>query len=168
MRRGRPLTISWEETADELCQRYRQEQNRHCRDRLHVLGLVRGGKTLTEVSQVVGVPYSTVKRWVDWYRREGLDQVLRRTPGYAASGVGSYLTDEQQRQLRREADRGAFRTAGDAQRWVKHQWDIGYSRKGIYSLFGRLHITWKVPRPQAAQADPEAQAQWKKGVSSSN
>ena len=119
MRRGRPLTLTWQEAAEELYQRYRQEPNRHRRDRLQVLWLVRVGKTLTEASQVVGVPYSTVKRWIDWYRQGGLEAVLRRTPGYAASGVGSYLSVEQQTHLRREADRGAFRTAGEAQRWIQ-------------------------------------------------
>jgi transposase len=168
MRRGRPLTLIWQETAEELYQRYRQEQNRHRRDRLQVLWLVCGGKTLTEVSQVVGVPYSTVKRWITWYRQGGLDQVLRRTPGYAATGVGSYLSDEQQTRLRRQADRGTFRTANEVQRWIKQKWSISYSRKGIYSLFGRMKITWKVPRPQAAQADVKAQAAWKKGVSTSS
>lgn len=167
MRRGRPLTLTWQETAEELYQRYRQETNRHRRDRLQVLWLVRVGKTLTEVSQVVGVPYSTVKRWMDWYRQGGLDAVLRRTPGYAASGVGAYLSAEQQTYLRREADQGAFRTAGEVQRWIQQQWGISYTRKGVYSLFRRMHITWKVPRPQAAQADPEVQAAWKKGVFSS-
>lgn len=168
MRRGRPLTITWLETAEELYQRYRQEANRHRRDRLQVLWLVRVGKPLTEVSEVVGVPYSTLKRWVAWYRRGGLEAVLRRTPGYAASGVGSYLSAEQQTQLRRAADQGAFRTASEAQRWIQQQWRIHYSRKGIYSRFSRMKITWKVPRPRAAQADPEAQSAWKKGASSSN
>lgn len=168
MRRGRPLTITWAETAEELYQRYRQEQNRHRRDRLHVLWLVCGGRTLTEVSQVVGVPYSTVKRWITGYRQGGLTAVLRRIPGYAANGVGSYLSDEQRTHLRQQADRGDFRTADEVQRWIKQQWSISYSRKGIYSLFGRMKITWKVPRPQAAQADVEAQAAWKKGGSNSS
>jgi transposase len=168
MRRGRPLTITWEETADELYTRYRQEKNRHRRDRLQVLWLVRSGKPLTEASQVVGVPYSTAKRWLDWYRGAGLTQVLRRTPGHAASGRGSYLTAERQALLRREADGGAFRTAREAQRWIEQQWGIGYSRKSIYSLFRRMKITWKVPRPQSDQADPDEQAAWKKGVSTRN
>lgn len=168
MRRGRPLSITWEETADELYRCYRQEKNPHRRDRLQVLWLVRVGKTLTEASQVVGISYSTVKRWIDWYRRAGLDPVLRRTPGHAASGTGSYLTPERQARLRREADGGVFRTAREVQRWIEQQWGIGYSRKGIYSLFRRMKITWKVPRPQSDQADPDEQAAWKKGVSTRN
>lgn len=168
MRRGRPLSIAWAETADELYTRYRQEKHPHRRDRLHVLWLVGGGKTLTEAGQVVGISYSTVKRWIDWYRRAGLDQVLRRRPGHAASGTGSYLTSQQQAQLRREADGGAFRTAREVQRWIEQQWGIGYGRKGIYSLFRRMKITWKVPRPQSDQADPDEQATWKTGVSTHN
>jgi len=81
MRRGRPLTVTWEETADALYTRYRQEKHRYRRDRLQVLWLVRGGKTLTEVSQVVGIPYRSVKPWIGWYRRGGLDALLHGTPG---------------------------------------------------------------------------------------
>ncbi len=165
MRRGHPLEITWEEDADELYERYRAEKNIHRRNRLHILWLTRAGKSLTEASQVVGVPYSTARRWMDWYRSGGLEEVLRRTPGHAVSGTAPYLKIEQVEVLRAKADSGAFRTAREVQKWIAHQWEVSYTRPGIYALFRRMKVTWKVPRRQAEQADPEEQAAWKKGAS---
>ena len=74
-----------------------------------------------------------------------------------------HLTTEQQAELRAEADRGGFRTAREAQKWITNRWGVTYKRKGIYSLFRRMKITWKVPRRQSDKADPQAQEAWKKG-----
>jgi transposase len=168
MRRGRPLDIEWNEQAEELKRRYRVEQNRHRRDRLQVLWLVRAGKSLREASAVVGVPYSTAKRWLAWYRAGGLAAVLQRTPGHAGPGRTPYLNAERAAELRQHADQGAFRTAREIQHWMQQQWQIRYTRKGVYTLLRRMKITWKVPRPQSDQADPEAQEAWKKGGLLSN
>ena len=84
---GRPLVIS------------RQERNGHRRARYQALWLLQRGHTLSEVSQTVGVDYRTVPRWVAWYRQDGLDAVIRRTPMYAAPGQPSRLTPEQIDQL---------------------------------------------------------------------
>jgi transposase len=129
-----------------------------------VLWLARSGRSLVEVSKILAVPYRTVRRWLDWYRHEGLQAVLTRLPGQEG-GSESYLTPEQEEQLRDQADTGAFRTAREAQRWIQEQWDVHYTRKGIYSLFERLEIVWKVPRPQSNKADPQQQESWKKGGS---
>ena len=168
MRRGRPLKITWQEEADQLYKLYRQERNVYRRDRLHVLWLIRTGKTLTEASALVGVPYSTIKRWVEWYREGGLGKVLQHIYGHGRGGVRCYLTADQQAALRAQADQGAFRTAQEAQQWIAQQWGIIYRRKGIYALFERLKITWKVPRRQSDKADPQAQEAWKKGGWSAN
>jgi len=162
MRRGRPLEISWQEEAVELNKLYRQEKNVHRRDRLHVLWLICIGKTLSDASQVVGIPYSTANRWVEWYRSGGLEEVLKRIPGQSG-GNDCQLTSEQQAELRAVADSGAFRTAREVQKWIANQWGINYRRAGVYSLLRRMKISWKVPRRQSDQANPQAQEAWKKG-----
>lgn len=162
MRRGRPLEIIWHEEATELQRLYRKEKNVHRRDRLHVLWLIRSGKTLTEAGEVVGIPYSTVRRWVEWYRVGDLDEVLKRIPGQSG-GNECHLSEEQQVELRAAADQGAFRTAREVQKWIANQWGINYRRTGVYSLLRRMRISWKVPRRQSDKADPQVQEAWKKG-----
>lgn len=163
MKRGRPFEIEWQESIEELFEAYRKEKNIHRRTRLQALWQLRVGKSLEETSGLVGLSYRTLQRWVAWYRSGELAEVLRHTPGHAAPGGRSYLTPEQEREVKAQADTGAFRTAQEAVEWIAQQWGVHYKYKGIYGLFRRLKLRKKVPRPQSQNASPEAQAAWKKG-----
>lgn len=162
--RGRPFVVEWQESAAELERQYRQEKGVPRRTRLHALWLLRRGKRLDEVGEVLGVHYRTLQRWVAWYRAGGLAEVLRRTPGGQREGQQGWLTEGQGRQLRATVDTGVFHSAQDVAAWMEGQWGVSYSVGGIYSLFRRLGITKKVPRRQAEQADVAQQAAWKKGA----
>jgi transposase len=140
---------------------YRQERRPDVRPRLHALWLLRGGRGVREVAQLVGVHERTVQRWVGWYRAGGLPAVAAHHQ--AGTGQPSFLTVEQQVQLREQAATGAFRTAAEAQQWVAAQFGVRYRPGGMYALLGRLRIHPKVPRPVNPQADQVAQAAWKKG-----
>lgn len=76
-RPGRPILIDWQESAEDLRDRYRQEQNELLRMRLQALLLVREGKTLTEINKTLPVSYRTLQRWLSWYRAGGVDELLR-------------------------------------------------------------------------------------------
>jgi hypothetical protein len=64
MKRGRPFEMEWEESAEELFEAYRQEKEVQRRTRLQALWLLRQGRSLEEGSQIVGVSYRTLQRWV--------------------------------------------------------------------------------------------------------
>jgi transposase len=160
-RRGRPLTIEWQESAAELQRQYKAEQHLARRTRLHAFWLLRQGQSLREVSALLSVAYRNLQRWVAWYRQGGLAEVLQRTPG-GARGQGGFLTGEQLAQLRAEVDTGCFHTAQAVATWIEQQWQVVYTPAGIYSLFRRLGIRKKVPRRQSVQADEAEQATWKK------
>ena len=51
----------------------------------------------------------------------------------------------------------------DAVEWVAKEFKVKYSYWGMRSLFVRLGIKKKVPRPKAEKACAEAQKGWKKG-----
>jgi transposase len=163
--RGRPLVIAWRPEDDEgaLKAAYRTERRTDVRPRLQALWLLRGGRGVREVAQVVGVHERTVQRWVGWYRAGGVAAVA----GHRQAGRGqpSFLTADQQTQFWEQAATGAFRTAADAQRWVERQFGVRYRPGGMYALLGRLRIHPKVPRPVNPKADQVAQATWKEGGS---
>jgi transposase len=163
MKCGRPFEVEWEESVEELFEAYQQEKDVKRRIRLQALWLLRQGRSLAEASQTVGVSYRTLQRWVAWYRSGGLKEVLARTRGHGARGRSSYLTAEQQAQVKAQADSGAFRTAHDAAQWIQQQWGTQYTYKGIIGLFRRLQLRKRVPRPQSEPASAEEQAVWKSG-----
>lgn len=135
--RGRPLVIHWQETPEELEERFRRERNGHRRARLQALTMLRAGKPLDEVSRAVAVDYRTVQRWIAWYREGGLEAVVQRTPGYAAPGRPSRLSREQRDALLAQVDAGAFRTVWDAVRWVAREFGVTYTYTGMHALINR-------------------------------
>ncbi len=163
--RGRPLVIEWrpEDDAAALKAAYRKERRADMRPRLHALWLLRSGRGVREVAQLVGVHERTVQRWVGWYRDGGLAAVW--THRQAGKGQPSFLTADQQAQLWDRAATGAFRTAAEAQQWVVQHFGVHYRPGGMYALLGRMRIHPKVPRPVNPKVDPVAQATWKKGGS---
>jgi transposase len=163
---GRPLQeIDWTESAEALYEGYRAARDLNRRKRWHVLWLVHQGRTATAAATEAGVGRRTVLRWLDWYRAGGREEVLRRVPGHGARGATCWLSAEQQTALLDRCRAGAFRTYGEAQRWVNREFGVGYRYDGIHTLLTRLGVHPKVPRPTAAKADPAVQEAWKKGTS---
>lgn len=162
---SRRVDVDWGESAEELYRQYAAERDVPRRQRLQALWLVRAGRGSAEASRIAGVGRRSLERWLGWYRRGGLAEVLRRVPGHAAPGTPGRLTGEQQQALVARVSEGAFRTYDEARQWVAEQFGVTYSYQGMYSVLARLEIHPRVPRPMAAKADPAAQAAWKKGDS---
>jgi transposase len=162
---GRPLgEISWQESAEELYEQYRGEQDLARRTRLQVLWLVRRGASATEAAEQAGVGRRTVVRWLAWYRQGRTEEVLRRVPGHAATGSACWLSPEQQAALLARCAEGAFRTYEEARCWVEREFGVRYRYDGRHTLLTRLTVHPKVPRPTAAKADPAVQEAWKRGA----
>lgn len=162
MGRGRPLQVEWRESEAELNERYRQQKDVQSRQRLHVLWLLRSGKSVRESSRLVGVGERSVVRYLSWYRRGGIAEVLKHRHGGARGRPQAYLSIEQEQALKQAADRGEFKSIWDGVAWVKAQFGISYSYAGMLGLFKRLRLRKKVPRKQHVKSDPTAQEAWKK------
>ncbi len=160
---SRPVTVEWEQTAEELRERFVAERDVARRTRLQALWLVRCGVGVAASAQQAGVGTRTLERWLGWYRANGLDAVLSRVPGHGAVGAPSKLTDEQRDELVERCDQGAVHTYGEAADWVRSAYGVSYAYNGMWSLLKRVGVRSKVPRPAAEKADPVAQEAFKKG-----
>ena len=129
---------------------------------MHALWLLRQGRTLAEVADTVGVGYRAVQRWLAWYRAGGLAEVLQHRHG-GHGGQRSRLTPAQEAALQEQAATGAFCTIGDGVQWVQQEYQVTYTYWGMRSVFDRLHLRSKVPRPRSPQASATEQETWKKG-----
>jgi transposase len=160
---SKPVTVGWEETADELERRYRAERDVERRKRLGVLWRVRVGDRVADAGRAAGVGERTVFRWLGWYRAGGLGGVLRRVPGHGAVGQPRRLTAEQRAGVLARCARGELRTFAEARAWVEAEYGVTYRPGGFSTGLRRLGVRPKVPRPVAAKADPAAQEAWKSG-----
>src|SRR5579884_4299214 len=160
--RGRHIVVEWQHTADELRKSWEREQVPAVRKRLHGLWLLRTGHRIGQVADVLGVHYRRVQEWIAWYRRDGLGSVLRRRRG-GGRRRPSRLSAAEEAELIAEAATGRFHTIEDARRWVMERFQKTYTSFGMRSVFRRLRLGKKVPRPLAEKASEEVQAAWKKG-----
>jgi transposase len=152
--------VDWQEDEATLYQLYRKEQDAELKIRWHALWLLRKGHSLPETAQVVGIHPRTLFRWLSWYREGGIAAIRQHQKGNRR-GRPSFLTPEQCDQLRQQAANEGFRTLRQAQGWVEQRFQVRYTLGGIRSLFRRLRICKKTPRPMAVQADPKVQEDWK-------
>lgn len=159
---GRNLKVEWQETAEELEQRYRVEKHYQRRERLLTFWHLRQGKQIKEVSEMTGRGARRIRDWVSWYRVGGLSEVLRRVTGHGTVGVSAQLTTLQQKALVARVALGDFRTVWDVVDWVEARWDIQYSYEGMRSLMKRHGCVLKVPRPQSQKANVQQQKNWQK------
>src|SRR5215207_2607641 len=83
---SRALKVTWEESAEELYELYRGERDTERRKRVHALWLVRSGRPPAAAAELAGVGKRTLERWLSWYRRGGVEEVLKRVPGHGAPG----------------------------------------------------------------------------------
>ena len=143
---GRPLRIEWHEddTPTALKEAYPSQRDVSVRTRLHGLWLIRSGWQIKAAAETVGVHLTgSAQRWVEWYRSDGLDEVVSRRMG----GVGQrrYLNSDQEERLVEEVRSGRFRTAGEISNWVESEYGVRFKGNSIYSVFERLGCSPKVP-----------------------
>lgn len=157
--------MTWDEadTAAALKARYRSEARADRRLRLQGLWLLRRGCTVDETAAAVGVHRRTGDRWVDWYRRGGLADVLTHRQG--GHGQPRRLALDQEAQVQAEVATGRFRTAAEVGVWIAATFGVSFRPGGVCRLLRRLQAAPKAPRPQHEKAAPAAQAGWKKGGS---
>lgn len=160
---ARPLQIDWREDEETLQHLYRQEKDHQDRTRLQALWLLRPGRSMKEVAELVGVHYRTVQEWVAWYRKGGVEELRRHRHG-GHGGSEGYLSEEQEAELKAKAAAGEIRTIQDGVEWAKTH-DVEYTYWGMRGVFVRLGLKKKVPRPKSGQTSDEEQEAWKKGGS---
>ncbi len=94
---GRGVKADWQESSEELKHRYLKEEHPQRRTRLQALWQLRQGKEVRDVVDSTGASLRSVHQWLQWYRQDGLAEVLRRVVGHQAKGKKPYLNRLQQR-----------------------------------------------------------------------
>jgi len=108
MSRGRPIEVEWKHSEAELRKLYNEEKHVERRTRYQALWLIRGGRSMKEVSEIVDRDYDTVRRWMSWYRDGGLSEVGQRLPGQAG-GAHPSLTSKRRLDMPMNLRRCAMR-----------------------------------------------------------
>ena len=141
---------------EKLEERYREASDVRTRTRLGVLrASCEGRHSLGEIAELMGCSRGSVQTWLKAYETGGLDAVVsRKKPGASSSPMQALSVREQ---LQQKIDEGAFRTAAQAQHWLRETFGIRLALPTIYYWLKKvLRAALRVPRPVHEKKNPQA------------
>jgi transposase len=164
---ARRLTLHDHLAPAELEQRYRGARDPVTRSHWQILWLLARGEPTARVAEVTGYSLTWIYAIVRRYNATGPAGVGDRRRHN--SGADPLLTPAQQAELRaalaRPAADGGGWTGPKVAGWMAARLGRPVGVQRGWEYLRRLGFTPQVPRPRHAQADPAAQAAFKKGGS---
>ena len=112
------------------------------------------GQTLSlpQIAQEVGISARSVGSWFAAFRQGGVAGLLARKP--KGSGPASWLDAQSAAQFKAERDKGRWRRAHDARRWLEKKLGRKLTLMVTYKYLGKCAARLKVPRPTHRKKDP--------------
>ena len=146
--------IDHKNEASEVVAMHRAEKTGWKKERLLVIKLLLEGELpITEVARLVGRHRNSINDWLKLFRTGGVEALLTRGEGSGRKGkMTAVATSELTEKLRA----GEFRTAGQAEAWLKEAHQIEFGTNSIYYQLGKLGGRLKVARPSHLKKDEEA------------
>lgn len=152
-------------TLEELRQLARMELEPKMVIRLQAIALAKQHQTASEVAEGVGYSRRGVQFWVQWYNAGGLAKLREE----AGRGRKPPLSQAEQQRLKQRLDQGPLPEDGvctlrglDVQRILKDTFGKVRCLSAVYNLLHAIGYNDLMPRPQHRDADPAAQAAFKK------
>lgn len=161
----RPLIVQTSLTPDQLAKIANKEPNPRVRQRLLAVRLVAMADTVPQAAKAIGLKQRQTRNWIHRFNAEGLNG-LRDRP---RPGKPVKLPRQKERAFRERIEKGAIQKdpgrnfrVKDIQSILREEFGADYCLGGTYFLLHRLGFSSLVPRPRHHQADPQAQAEFKK------
>ena len=163
---GAALPVRGDISAEELRRLARFEADGRVACRLLALGNALDGMSRERAARQAGMDRQTLRDWVIRFNAAGIDG-LRDRP---RSGRPPFLDEGQMAALKAIVLRGpdperdglSAWTAKDLCQIALDRFGVSYSENGMLDLLHGLNLSWQKTRPVHPQADPKAQAAFKK------
>jgi transposase len=153
------------ESLEELVKRTGQQKQVREHDRFRAVVLARQGKSAPQIAGILNHGVRPVQHWIERYNKGGTAGLME------AKGRGRKprLAAEQEPKFRQrleagpiEADRTCAFHGKDIQRILESEFGALLKLSAVYELLHRLGYSRLCPRPRHPDADPAAQAAFKK------
>jgi putative transposase len=153
------------ESLDTLKKQLKTQRTAQGKERLQMLYWIKSGqlKTRQALAARLDRAESTIYRWLQTYRHQGLDGLLnvKTPPGKTPQIRGTVLEQLKQRLSQPEG----FASYGAIQAWLSHQCGIEVPYSTVHrTVRYQLQAKLKAPRPRSKDADERQQQAYKKTV----
>ena len=160
-----PLTLPPHLTSSEITQRYRTCADGVEKTHWHIIWLLDQGQHIPAVAAELGYSQGWVRTIVHRYSdlgADGLKDRRRDNPG-ATPVVSADVRAELQTRLADPPADGGVWTGPKVALWLSDRLGRPIAPQRAWEVLQALGYTLQRPRPRAVQADPGAQAAFKKG-----
>lgn len=149
--------------AELVLEKERSETGAWKLQRLQAIRLaMEGRESYARIAQIVLCSAASLSKWIRWFREKGVDGLLGHANG-ASGGKAPRFNPEQWDRFRAELAKGQWRTARDAQHWLKEELGLEIACKEVYRHLGKLEARLKVGRRSHIKKDPAAEAAFRNG-----
>ena len=155
---SRPLKVNWQHSPEELERAYRQEPDGKLKIRIYALWKISEGNSAKSIAKSIGYSYNAVLIWLQRYRTQGLSGLKDKE----GRGRKRQISEEAIHELRALARQGELTTLQKSRILIESRYGINYSVSGLWRLFKRIGLSWKVPRPKHINGNVEEQEAFKK------
>ena len=138
------------ETAEDLRDQLKHEQDARLRSRLHLLLLIRSGQveSRTQAAKHLVVHRNSVRNWLEAYKRGGLEELLR-TGITGPKPEQKTLPPSVFQTLRERVEGEGFSGYAGAQEWLLEEFGLHVPYRTVHGLIReRLGIHLKRARPR--------------------
>ena len=131
-------------------------KNKKVADRLLACIMRKKGKSIEEIAEELGIPYTTVHRWLVKIAKKGLKAIYDKPK----PGRPCRLTTKQLRKVyrivsedpKKHGFQGGAWTARRLGAVVKKEFGVEYGERGMQLLLHRIGLTCRLPRPRHPKA----------------
>lgn len=125
-------------------------------DKIKAILLLNRGFSPEEVAEILLLDDSTIRRWYSIFESKGIDSLLK----YNYVGSDGKLTTRQINALNNHLDEKVYQTAKEICVYVKNNFGIEYTIKGMTNLLHRLDFSYRKPKHIPGKADQKAQEEF--------
>ena len=148
-----------DEELEELRAAHRSSRDKRSAYRLNAVILLGGGWTSKQVSDALLIDESTLRSYVNRYRKGGVDKLLKDD----YSGGLSYLSVLQKEGLEAHLREHTYLDTKEIVRYVDDRYGVRYSVSGITDLLHGIGFSYKKPKVVPGKADSQAQKEFLEG-----
>lgn len=162
---GRKISLSEGFCAYDFLSYYKKHISSKYIIRCLACHYIQSGLSYVEVSSLLKFNKNSIVEWIKKFDDGGMELLLSIRPGRGRKArLGKEIKQKfcESVILLQESRSGGRITAADIVEMAKNEYNISYSRSGIYKLLERCGLSWISARSIHPNADIEAQESFKK------
>jgi len=145
-----------ERQRNEYKQLHKRSKEKRYADRIKSILALDKGHSFEEIAEWLMIDDTSVRRWHEQYNAMGIEELMRDD----YQGSAPYLKKKQQDKLVAYLERNICLSAKEVCHYVKEQYAVEYTVKGITHLLHRMGFVYKKPKHLPSKADREAQEEF--------